>query len=262
MIEPFPISAPELRIPPAWKVNWDHISAGRMIHPEIRFESLLCLSLAPDFVLDFGWNLQDEGVRFSLQINSRHFGESDVVFYEGWLSFEPALEALQFWLIRLTAEESIRTEDAELCAILSKIALRIRHYFIPPSGEEVEEPFAHYLRRLIRKQPESWWVAGSGDAAIQFRNRDGVVLSQLIFMFRKPHGFHIEFHTPGANVSRCIQAGKTRQTSATITTSLGGAPWDVPANQFVSRAAAARIISAFIDEATGECPSVGIWDDS
>jgi hypothetical protein len=262
MIEPFPISASALRIPPAWKVNWNHISNGRIVCPELRFESLLCLSLQPDFVLDFGWYLRDEGILFILQINRGHFGKDDVVFYERWPSFEPALAALQFWLDRLTAEESIRAEDAELCAILSKIESRVRHYFIPPSGEEVEEPFAPYLRRLIRKEPASWWEAGSGDAAIQFRNRDGVVLSQLIFMFREPHGFHIEFHSPRATVSRSIQSGKTRQKSTVITTTLCGAPWDIAANQFVSRVAAARIISAFIDEATGECPSVGIWDNS
>jgi hypothetical protein len=177
-------------------------------------------------------------------------------------SFEPALAALQFWLNRLTADEAVRAADVELCDILARIESRIRHYFIPPSGEEIEEPYAKPLTRWLRKQPASWWESGSGDAAIQFRNRDGVVLSQLIFMFRAPHGFHIEFHSPRANVSRCIQSGKTRQKSAVITTSLGGAPWDIPSNQFVSRAAAARIISAFIDEATGELPNVGMWDDS
>jgi hypothetical protein len=261
MIEPFLITAEALRIPSAWKVHWDHITAGRMIQPESRFESLLCLSLPSDFVLDFGWSLRDEAVFFTLQINSRHFGESDVVFFEGWFSFEPALAALQFWLDRLTADEKTRSEDVELCAILSAIESRIRHFFIPPSGEEVEEPFSHYLRRLIRKEPASWWEAGSGDASIQYRNRQGVVLSQLIFMFRDPYGFHIEFHTPEGNVLRCIQSGTTRKNPAIITTSLGGAPWDIPANQFVSRAAAARIISAFIDDATGGCPSVGIWDE-
>jgi hypothetical protein len=262
MIKSFPITAATLRIPAAWKVHWDHITAGRMVQPEIRFESLLCMTMAPDFVLDFGWYLRDEGIRFDLQINRGSFGENDVVFYEGWFSFAPALAALQFWLDRLTADETTRAADVELCAILQAIETRIRHFFIPPSGEEVEEPFSHYLRRLIRKEPASYWEAGSGDAAIQYRNRHGVVPSQLIFMFRDPHGFHIEFHTPGANVLRCIRPGKAKENPAIITTSLGGAPWDIPANQFVSRASAARIISAFIDEATGECPSVGIWDNS
>jgi hypothetical protein len=261
MIKPFPASAASLRIPPGWKVHWDHISSGRIIYPEIRFESLLCLTLPPDFVLDFGWYLRDEGVLFTLQINSRHFGESDVVFYEGWFVFAPALAALQFWLDRLTADEKTRDSDIELCAILAQIESRICHFFIPPSGEKEKEPMPRYLRRLIRKEPASWWEAGSGDAAIQYRNRQGVVLSQLIFMFRDPHGFHIEFHTSTANVLRCIRPAKTKKAPAIITTSLGGAPWDIPANQFVSRTAAAHVISAFIDEATGQCPSVGMWID-
>jgi hypothetical protein len=261
MIEPFPISAALFRIPPTWKVHWDHISAGRMIQPDIRFESLLCLSLAPDFVLDFGWRLRDEGVLFTLQVNSRHFGESDVVFFEGWRVFEQALAALQFWLDRLTADEKTRSADVELCTILAQIESRVRHYFIPPSGVEAEEPFSHYVCSLIRKAPASWWEAGSGDAAIQYRNRRGLVQSQLIFMFREPHGFHIKFHTPGATVLRCIRSGQAKQTPAIITTSLDSAHWDIPANQFVSRAATARIVSAFIDEATGACPTVGTWND-
>jgi hypothetical protein len=80
MVTPFAIPAAQFRIPNGWTVNWDHVSQGRMIYPELRFESLLCLSLAPDFVLDFGWCLRDEGIRFDLQINRGHFGLSDVVF--------------------------------------------------------------------------------------------------------------------------------------------------------------------------------------
>jgi hypothetical protein len=103
MVTPYPISAATLRIPQGWKINWDHISQGRVIYPDLRFESLLYLSLSPDFVLDIGWNVRDEGISFYLQIYRGHFGVSDVVFYQGWFAFEPAHAAFQLWLDRLTA---------------------------------------------------------------------------------------------------------------------------------------------------------------
>jgi hypothetical protein len=259
VIAPFQISAFNLRIPQGWKVNWDHISNGRTIYPELRFESLLCLSLPPDFVLDFGWNLRDEGVRFDLQINRGHFGISDVVFYQSWFAFDPALAALQLWLERLTAPEADRAADTDLQERLDAIEKRIRHYFIPPQGEQVEEPFARYLRRLILKEPGAWWETGSGDAAIQYRNRYGVVQSQLIFVLREPHGVHIGYHGPDEPVQRLVKTRSVKKALPDIQITLGGAPWDLPANEFVSRAAAARIVAAFVDEGTGLRPRIGRW---
>jgi hypothetical protein len=230
-----------------------------MIHPEIRFESLLCLSLAPDFVLDFGWQIRDEGVRFSLQINRGHFGLSDVVFYGDWLAFEPAISTLQSWLNRLTADQTMKAADIDLQDRLAVIETRIRHFFIPPSGEEMEELFSRYVRRLIVRETSAYWESGSGDAAVQFRNRYGVVQSQLIFAVRDPHGVHIEYHHPNHPVLYCVAARKGKKNDACVETKLGGAPWDIPAAQFVSRRSAARIISAFIDENTGQCPGTGSW---
>jgi hypothetical protein len=259
MITPFSISASTLRIPQGWKINWDHISQGRMVYPDLRFESLLCLSLSPDFVLDFGSNQRDEGIRFDLQINRGHFGLSDVVFYQSWFAFEPALAELQLWLDRLTASEMAQAADTDLQERLEVIEKRIRPYFIPPSGEQVEEPLARYLRRLIMKEPGSCWEAGSGDAAIQYRNRHGVVQSQLIFVLREPHGVHIEYHKPDEPVQRLVRTRSVKKASPSIQITLGGAPWDLPVNEFVSRTAAARIVAAFINEETGLCPSAGRW---
>jgi hypothetical protein len=259
MVVQFAIPAAQFRIPNGWKVNWDHVSQGRMLHPEIRFESLLCLSLAPDFVLDFGWCLRDEGFRFDLQINRGHFGLSDVVFYEGWYSVDPAIETLQLWLDRLTADSSAQAVDHDLQIRLASIERRIRHYYIPPAGEAVEEPLVRFLRRLILKEPASYWEAGSGDAAIHYRNRYGVVLSQLIFMLREPHGVHLEFHGPEGPALRCVRKGRNSRSTQVVSTVLGGAPWDLPANQFVSRRTAAQIVAAFITEGTGDHPGTGLW---
>jgi hypothetical protein len=262
MVTPFPISASTLRIPQGWKINWDHISQGRMIYPDLRFESLLCLSLSPDFVLDFGWNLRDEGVRFDLQINRGHFGVSDVVFYQGWFAFEPALDALQLWLHRLTAPAADQAADTDLQERLDAIEKRLRSYFIPPQGEQVEEPLVGYLRRLILKEPGNWWEAGSGDAAVQYRNRYGVVQSQLIFLLREPHGVHIEYYGPVEPVQRLVRTRNVKKALPLIQITLGGAPWNLPVNEFVSRATAARIVAAFINEATGLCPNLGRWTTS
>ena len=259
MTAPFSISASALRIPRAWKVHWDHISAGRIILPEVRFESLLCLSLPPDFVLDFGWCLRGDDVRFTLQINRGSFGLGDVVFFDEYAVFDAALGSLQMWLTRITAALSQQALDTDLLHRLAVIEARLRHYFIPPSGEEMEEPFARYLRRLIMKEAAAYWEGGSGDAAIQYRNRHGVVQSQLIFMFRDPHGFHIEYHVPTGPVMICQRLRRTAKSATIVHTELGGAPWHLPANQFVSRTMAARIVTAFIDQASIDCPAVGNW---
>jgi hypothetical protein len=259
MVIAFTIPAAQFRIPAGWKINWDHISQGRKIHPEIKFESLLCLSLAPDFVLDFGWCLRDEGIRFDLQINRGHFGLSDVLFYEGWYSVQPAIQNLQLWLDRLTADSSAQSVDHDLQVRLAAIEKRLRHYYIPPSGEALEEPFVRYLSCLILKEPASYWEAGSGDAAIHFRNRHGVVKSQLIFMLREPHGVHLEYHGPQDLVLRCVRQGRNSRSTQSVNIVLGGAPWSLPVNQFVSRRIAARIVSAFVIGGTGFCPSTGSW---
>jgi hypothetical protein len=256
--------APSLvRIPPAWKVHWDHLSQGRTVYPELRFESLLCLSLAPDFVLDFGWYLRDqdngkEGIRFDLQINRGHFGLSDVVFYHGWFLLEPAIAGLQSWLDRLTANEATQMSDQDLQQRLAAIETRIRHFYVPPAGGHVEEPFSKYLRRLIKNEPVSYWLAGSGDAAIQYCNRHGVVQSQLIFLFREPHGFHLEWHRAESAALR-LTSGRNTRAEDVVSIVLGGAPWDLPVNEFVSRTIAARVVSAFIEEGNGDCPGIGKW---
>jgi hypothetical protein len=99
------IAAAGFWIPSAWTIHWDHLSAGRTIYPELSFESLLCLTLPPETVLDFGWVLRDDGVRFVLQINRGHFGLGDVICFEEWSEASPAIVALQSWLVRLTAND-------------------------------------------------------------------------------------------------------------------------------------------------------------
>ena len=259
----FEIAPGLLRIPPGWKVNWDHLSGGRSIYPEIQFESLLCLSFEPDFVLDYGWCVRDngsgdEGIRFDLQINRGHFGLSDVLFYEGWFAFEPALKSLQNWLDRLAADRPTQILDTELQQRIAIIEARVRHFYVPPAGEQVDEPFAKYLRHIIKNEPESYWLAGSADAAIQYRVRSRIVQSQLIFLYREPHGFHIEWH-PSESLALRLTTGKPVAPDDIVSVTLGGAPWDLPSNEFVSRNMAARVISAFVEEGNGHCPSIGKW---
>jgi hypothetical protein len=174
-------------------------------------------------------------------------------------SVDPAIETLQLWLDRLTEDSSAQAVDHDLQIRLASIEKRIRHYYIPPAGEALEEPLIPYLRRLILKEPASYWEAGSGDAAIHYRNRYGVVLSQLIFMLRESHGVHLQFHGPEGPALRCVRRGRNSQTLQMISTMLGGEHWDLPANQFVSRRTAARIVTDFINAGTGVCPSTGRW---
>jgi hypothetical protein len=98
MTAPKTIPVGSILIPTAWTIHWDHLSAGHIIHPELRFESLLCLTMPPDYVLDFGWAMRDDGLRFSLQINHGHFGEGNIVCFEERPDFGSAVAALQSWL--------------------------------------------------------------------------------------------------------------------------------------------------------------------
>jgi hypothetical protein len=149
MVTPYPISAATLPIPQGWKINWDHISQGRMIYPDLRFESQLCLSLWPNFVLDFGWNVRDEGIRFDLQINRGHFGVSDMVFYQGWFAFEPAIAAFQLWLDRLTSLEDTQAGDTNLEVRLDVIEKRLcPSLILSPSGGVRDDATTHQQATL------------------------------------------------------------------------------------------------------------------
>jgi hypothetical protein len=260
MIAAFKIDVPPPRIPKAWKESWN-IFAGCTIYPESRSESLMCLTMAPDFVLDFGWALREEGVTYALQINRGHFGWSDVVVFETFSSLEKAVAALQHWLDRLAADESTRSADTDLQETLVAIDKKLRCYFIPPSGEEVEEILSTYMRKLILRKPSSWWHLGSKDASLQYRSRTGEVRSQLIFLQREGLGFHIEYHAPSEAVMHNISREKAKVKMLDVTITHGGALWQLPTNSFVSPHVAAKITSEFIDVGTGALPLRGNWKE-
>jgi hypothetical protein len=258
MIEPFKISVPPPRIPATWKENWN-IFAGRTIYPEIQFESLLCLSLAPDFVLDFGWALRGESITYSLQINRGHFGWSDVVFFGTFLSLEDSVTTLQYWVDRLAVDDEKKLADQDLQDRLSAIDKKLRCYFVPPSGEGVNEILSRYMRKLILHKSLSWWQQGSKDAALQYRFRTGEVQSQLIFLQRDGLGFHIEYHAPSETVMHNFSRSKAKAFSPDVTITHGGAPWQLPANRFVTPHMAAVITCEFIDAGGGALPTRGKW---
>ncbi len=259
MTEKIHINLPSPDITTAWKTNWNYF-AGRAIEPDLRFESLICLSLAPDFVLDFGWHLRDEQIWFDLQINRGHFGLSDVVVYESTQSLDTAYAQLQSWINRLSANESERANDADLQKRLLEIETKLRCYFVPPLGEPIDEILPRTIRKLILVGPSSWWQMGSSDAALQYRYRTGVVHSQLIFLQRDPYGFHIEYHAPKDPVMYCRSRRTKAKQNKHVTITLGGAPWDLPLDSFVSPSMAAKITAAFILEGTGNLPIVGQWE--
>jgi hypothetical protein len=62
MLESTPLDIPAPQIPDPWKVSWNRFET-RTIDPILQFESMVCLTLPPDFVLDFGWYARDEGIR-------------------------------------------------------------------------------------------------------------------------------------------------------------------------------------------------------
>jgi hypothetical protein len=259
MMQPFDLKAKPVLVPAAWKTNWNYLE-NRRIHPELNFESLLCLSLAPDFVLDFGWHLSNDHVSYDLQINVGHFGRSDVVYFESFRSIEIAVSSLQNWLDRLAVDDEVKAKDADLQQRLAAIEAKLKCYFIPPDGECIEEILPQYMRKLIVQQASSWWQQGSADASLQYRYRTGVVHSQLIFLQRNPHGFHIEYHAPNSAVMRCISPHKKNATLSEVEIILGGAPWTLSANHFVSPHMAANITSEFIKQGSGQLPTIGQWE--
>jgi hypothetical protein len=258
MIKPFKISVPPPRIPATWKENWN-IFADRTIYPDIQFESMMCLSMAPDFVLDFGWALRDEGIAYSMQINRGHFGWSDVVFFGTFLSLEKAVATLQYWLDRLAADEVTKLADKDLQEKLAAIDKKLRCYFVSPSGEDVDEILSSYMRKLILQKPSSWWQQGSKDASLQYRYLTGEVQSQLIFLQREGLGFNIEYHAPSEAVMHNISREKAKAKLPDVTITHGGAPWQLPANRFVTSHVAAIIICEFIEAGAGALPLRGNW---
>jgi hypothetical protein len=258
MIEPFKISVPAPRIPAPWKESWN-IFAGCTIYPESRSESLMCLTMAPDFVLDFGWALREDGITYFLQINRGHFGWSDVVVFETFSSLEKGVATLQYWLDRLAADEATKLADTDLQEKLAAIDKKLRCYFVPPSGEDIDEILSSYTCKLILQKPSSWWQQGSKDASLQYRYRTGEVQSQLIFLQREGLGFSIEYHALSETVMHNISREKAKAKLPDVTITHGGAPWQLPANRFVTPHMAAIIICEFIEAEAGALPMRGNW---
>jgi hypothetical protein len=250
------LSAPT--VPMVWKTHWN-LLAGHVIYPELRFESLLCLSLEPDFVLDFGWSMKPEGITYALQINRGHFGLSDVVYFGAFLRRDEAFTCLQDWLDRMAADEATQLADADLQSRLLAIDQKLRCYFVPPAGDSIEEVLSSHVRKLILRKSPEFWLQGSRDAALQFKNRQGQILSQLIFLQRPSLGFYLEYHAGDGPVLHNISHIKAKMQEPDVTITLGGAPWDLPANRFVSAHVTALITSEFIDSGTGGLPQRGRW---
>jgi hypothetical protein len=247
------------QIPPQWQVRWNQFEYHKIDpDPVLRFESLICLTLPPDFILDFGWYARDEGIRYDLQINRGHFGWDDVVVYESSYDRGAAIQMLQSWLDRLVASPAVQAADADLQSRLIRIEQRLHCVFIPPSGELIEEPLPNYLRRLILRSPSAWWESGSGDAALRYENRYGVNHGQLIFLLRDPHGVHIQYHPIAGDVMYCRGRPKP-PADREIVICLGGAPLNLTGDRFIARSTAAQVLTAFIREATGDRPAIGTW---
>jgi hypothetical protein len=104
-----------------------------------------------------------------------------------------------------------------------------------------------------------WWQQGSRDAALQFKNRKGEVLSQLIFLQRPELGFYLEYHSRSGQVQHNISHLLAKADEPEVTITHGGAPWNLPANRFVTAHVAAKIAGEFIDAGTGALPKYGRW---
>jgi hypothetical protein len=193
-----------------------------------------------------------------LQINRGHFGWDDVLVHEFSYDLKAAVRTLQSWLDRLVASPDIQAIDVDLQARLRRIEQRRRCMFTPPLGEVVDEPLSSYLRRLILRSPGDWWESGSGDAALRYEDRHGVAYGQLIFLLRDPYGAHIQYHQIAGEVMYC-RGRPSMPADTEIVVTLGGAPLNLMADRFVSRPTAAKIIGAFIDDRTGDRPTIGTW---
>jgi hypothetical protein len=87
-----------------------------------------------------------------------------VVFFGSFLSLEGAVATLQYWLDRIAASEQTKLADQDLQDKLTAIDKKLRCFFVPPSGEDIDEILFNYMRKLILYKPSS---GGSKDQRTQ-----------------------------------------------------------------------------------------------
>jgi hypothetical protein len=129
----------------------------------------------------------------------------------------------------------------------------------PPTGRKIEHPQSSDVKSLILEQPSSYWEAGAGDASVMYVDDHERRVSEIIFLFRDPVGFYIQFFPEqGSNYIICNDP-KDLQLENEITVTHGGAPLTLPLSYFVDRQTAAEVICAFIDNGDGGRPLDFNW---
>lgn len=113
--------------------------------------------------------------------------------------------------------------------------------FTSPSGTKQLNPSLTILRDLVLRGDESYWCVGSGDGSLEANLECGTATLSLIL--KEPYGFLLQFGMYDSTDD--FVSINSSDFSSTVEASLGGNPWVVPANFFVSREKAWEAVEEF-----------------
>lgn len=126
--------------------------------------------------------------------------------------------------------------------------------FIGPDGKEMSEPSAERIAHLIRREGDSYWASGSGDAALRFFENKGVE-AELILISRDAYGVFVHhlYSKDGLEYVMSLQSPPEEE----VTILHAGSPWTLPRAFFVDKETAIKAVQQFMTD--GHRIEVGNW---
>jgi hypothetical protein len=259
MMLPDIATVPAPHVPWPWLISWSHFAVPLARRDTTHIgESIFC-AMCGSFVIELGlWTRQDVWA-YALIVRDGPFCGAPYLVDQRFDDPALAVQTLGHWLVKLA---DLCVADGSALATITRRdvsvgALSCR--FTPPLGPGITSPCSKYVRSLLWWQSAAYWLSGSGDAGITFKDQDGHTISELIFLLREPFGVFLQFQSTGAETVAASQGDQSLASRDEITIKLCGAPLTLPRHVFVDRNTAANIVTSYIDGGTGVRPSCEYW---
>jgi hypothetical protein len=250
---------PPPAVPWPWRISWSHFAVP-LAHRDTTHigESIFCAKCG-EYVIELGiWTRRDVWA-YDVVVSDGPFCGGDYLVDLRFDDPAVALHALEHWLVKLA--DTCVADGSALAAITQQPEPPQTHVcrFTPPSGTSIINPSISYVRSLLWFQSAVYWLSGSGDAGVTFKDMDGHTVSELIFLLREPYGVFLQLQSTGVETLVASKGADVPGGRDEITITLCGAPLTLQKRFFVDRNTAADIVTSYITLGTGERPPHDHW---
>jgi hypothetical protein len=246
-------------VPWPWRISWSHFAVPLARRDVTQIgESIFCAACGP-FVIELGiWTRQDRWA-YDVIVNHGPFCGGAHLVDQRFDDPGAAVQTLQHWLDTLAA--ACIADGTALAAITRPLEPTpgFAGQFTPPQGPGIANPCSKYVRSLLWWQSAGYWLGGSGDAAVTFKDVHGHTVSELIFLLREPYGVFLQFQSRRADTMVASRLSDGAGGNDEVTLTLCGAPLTLRKTMFVDRNTAADIVTEYIDAQSGERPRYDHW---